>query len=86
MINNLYTIYDRVEEECGPIFEAKNDGVARRGMKQMFEQGKFKGDLSEYALILIGSFDNEAILCKGLEITKVVSLEYGKAEDEDDEN
>ena len=32
---NIYTIYDKVSEECGPVFQAKNDVVAHRAFKHL---------------------------------------------------
>ena len=35
MTYNLYTIYDKVSKECGPVFQAKNFGVAKRYLEDM---------------------------------------------------
>ena len=32
---NMYVVYDRVAEESGPIFEAKNDGTAARAAREL---------------------------------------------------
>jgi len=53
----LYIIRDMVAEESGPVFEAKNDGVARRGFKQALE--KSRGGLGEFRLMCIGEFDHD---------------------------
>ena len=32
---NIYTIYDVVAKECGPIYQAKNHDVAVRGFRSL---------------------------------------------------
>jgi len=54
---NLYVIYDRVAEESGPIYEAKNDGIAWRFMNKHLERLEvFKTD---YLLLQVGTIDHE---------------------------
>lgn len=53
----LYTVYDRMSEEYGPLFEQKNSGVARRTYKQMLE--KFAGREDEYRMYCMGWRDTE---------------------------
>lgn len=58
MIRQLYVIYDRVAEESGPIFEAKNDGIANRRYKALIaEQTHQWFEESDYILLHIGSID-----------------------------
>ena len=38
MLVNIYTIYDVLAEECGPIFQAKNDKVACRACDSMIAE------------------------------------------------
>jgi len=40
MKKNLYTIWDKVAKQCGPVFEAKNDAVAQRNFKNMLTSNK----------------------------------------------
>ena len=60
MITELYTIYDKVAEEAGPIFQAKNMSVASRYIREMFRQNK---DIvaSDYDVICLGTFDSESV-------------------------
>ena len=60
MTYNIYTIYDKVSKECGPVFQAKNFGVAKRYVEDMVKNNPIK--LDEYALYQIASFDTES--CK----------------------
>jgi len=53
----LYIIKGLIAEESGPVFEAKNDQVARRGFKQALERSK--GGVGEYKLMCIGEFDHD---------------------------
>ncbi len=58
MLYNLYTIYDTVAKECGPIFQAKNKEVACRYVAEMLKSNPVK--LSEYYLCSIGNFDSDS--------------------------
>lgn len=57
----LYVIQDQVAEESGPIFEAKNDGIAQRNFSLMMVEHK-NLDLSEYHLYCVGEIDHETNL------------------------
>lgn len=52
----IYTIHDKVAQENGPIFEAKNNGVALRSYHGLLagDAGLFK---DEYQLIKIGELN-----------------------------
>jgi len=53
----MYVIRDLVAEESGPIFESKNDQVARRSFRQALEHSK--GGINEYRLMCIGEYDHD---------------------------
>ena len=55
----LYSIRDLVAGECGPIFTAKNDGVAIRQVCMMMHDVV---DVEDYALYCVGTFDTEEIV------------------------
>ena len=55
----LYCIRDLVAGECGPIFTAKNDGVAIRQVCSMMHDVV---DVAEYALYCVGTFDTEEMV------------------------
>lgn len=61
MIYNIYTIYDSVAEEAGPLFNAKNDSVAERQFKNMVQSQNIS-DWTEYHLNRVGTFDTEKML------------------------
>lgn len=63
----LYAIYDRVAEECGPVFSAKNDGVAMRGFRDLLQQ---VSDKSEYQLVRLGKVDMHSLKLS-VEVTPV---------------
>lgn len=56
----LYTIYDLVAEEAGPVFEAVNDGVAMRNFRNLLKEipAYQHGD---YRIYRLGSFDHSKI-------------------------
>ena len=58
MMYNLYSIYDVVAKECGPIFQAKNKEVACRYVAEMLKSNPVK--LSEYYLCYLGNFDSDS--------------------------
>ena len=55
----LYSIRDLVAGECGPIFTAKNDGVAIRQVCMMMHDVV---DVEDYALYCVGTFDTEEMV------------------------
>lgn len=59
MNTELFTIYDKVAQEAGPIFQAKNLYVAMRYVKEMIKDNKI--NLSEYDLVRLGTFDSESM-------------------------
>lgn len=59
MIYNLYTIFDKVADECGPIFQAKNFKVAERYVLEMIK-GNSSLNLDEYYLCYLGQYDSDA--------------------------
>lgn len=59
MKNEIFTIYDKVAQEAGPIFQAKNLSVAIRYVNEMIKDNKI--NLTEYDLVRLGSFDSESM-------------------------
>ena len=55
---NIYTIYDSVAKECGPIYQAKNHDVAVRAFKSLISDTP-NVNVSEYDVYCLGEFDNE---------------------------
>ena len=66
MTYNIYTIYDKVSEECGPVFQAKNFGVAKRYLEDMVKNNPI--NLDEYALYQLATFDSESFKLTSLAI------------------
>ena len=67
---NIYTIYDKIAEECGPVYQAKNDVVAYRAFKSLI------GDTpnvnpNDYDVYCLGLFDTESRFF-------VPELDYGR--------
>lgn len=56
---NIYTIYDVLAEECGPVFQAKNDSVACRAVDAMLKEVSGTA-ISDYHLYCLGSFETES--------------------------
>jgi hypothetical protein len=60
MYVRLYSIQDKVAQEFGPIFQAKNDSIALRQFKAMIFDPKNAGlRVDDYVLVHIGDFDTE---------------------------
>jgi hypothetical protein len=57
MIYGLYTVYDKVAEEAGPVFQAKNDGVALRNFQGILQSQHLNPD--DYKLIYLADYDSE---------------------------
>lgn len=58
MVNGLYSIFDRVAEESGPLFEAKSDSVAIRKVTGLFIDRPVQ-DIRDYLLLKHGEFDTD---------------------------
>lgn len=54
MVYNLYSIYDSVAEEFGPLFHSKSDAVAKRAVTTVLHEGV---KASDYDLYMIGTYD-----------------------------
>lgn len=72
MNTELFTIYDKVAQEAGPIFQAKNLYVAMRYVKDMIKDNKI--NLSEYDLVRLGTFDSESMFLTALPKCDAVEL------------
>lgn len=55
----LYTIYDVIAEESGPVFQAKNDLVACRVCDSLISEASTTA-VSDYHLWCLGCFDTES--------------------------
>jgi hypothetical protein len=59
MIQCLYTVFDVLAEEGGPVFQAKNDGVALRNFHNIIQsQALNPGD---YQLFRLARYDTESL-------------------------
>lgn len=63
MIYNLYTIYDRIAQDSGPIFQAKNHGIALRQFENFLSQ-EIKEDKkflkrTDFVLEHVSTYDSE---------------------------
>jgi hypothetical protein len=70
MITQLYTVRDRVAEESGPIFQAKNDGIAYRAYSELL-QSATNSKPDDYMLLHLGSYDNETTTIKTTTVRQV---------------
>jgi len=53
----MYVVLDRIAEDSGPIFEAKNDAVAHRNYRKMMESVDLPR--SSFRLLSLGEFNHE---------------------------
>ena len=53
MITNIYTIRDKVAEEVGPLFQAKNDAVAIRQFKQLVKDSENPEEYELFVLVIL---------------------------------
>lgn len=62
----LYTIYDMVAEQSGPLFEAVNDKIAIRAVRktQQFTDAAMEG---EFKLLCVGEVTREPLTIKPTE-------------------
>lgn len=72
MNSEIFTIYDKVAQEAGPIFQAKNLYVAMRYVNEMIKDNKI--NLHEYDLVRLGIFDSESMSISVLPKADAVEL------------
>lgn len=73
----LYTIFDRLAEQSGPIFEAANDAVANRQYRSLMD-GAQVGQPQEYQLLKIGYLEHDTCLLEpvspAVDVTVIAQL------------
>jgi hypothetical protein len=57
MKTELYTFYDRVAQQCGPVFHARNEADAIRTFMKSFEE---KPERNDFELLHIGAYDHDS--------------------------
>lgn len=57
----LYTVYDRVAEQAGPVYCAVNDGVALRMYRALLQQERV-ADKDAYWLYALGDYDTSSMV------------------------
>lgn len=65
MFYRIYTIFDQVAQQSGPVFQAVNDGVAQRQFKRVLDQPGIVAD--DFQLWCIGEYDdapNDGEVCR----------------------
>ncbi len=68
MVTRLYTIYDVLAEESGPVFQAVNDEVAYRQFQTQLQTiPNIRED--DFKLICVGEYDN--VLCETQQVVPV---------------
>ena len=70
---NIYTIYDSVAKECGPIYQAKNHDVAVRDFRSLISDTPNVNPL-DYDLYCLGEFDTEKCSFVPLEVPSTVPI------------
>jgi len=71
MKETLYTVYDIVACEGGPLFTARNDAVAIRLFKNLMKQQQLNSH--DFRLYACGEYDNEHLQLHHIEKREVFS-------------
>jgi len=75
MKRGLYTIYDKVMEEAGPLFYANNHAHAMRNFMAMIQDTKID-KVMDYNLVYIASVDTQTMIIEPA-VPFVISDEEG---------
>lgn len=75
---NLYTIYDKVADEGGPIFEAKNHGVAARKASMSLQKVP-SHLLKDYKLYCVGKIETSNGVLQGCILNEFEDILFEKA-------
>lgn len=57
MYTRIYTIYDKVAQQSGPVFQAVNDATAQRQLRHLLAQPGVVAE--DYQLWCIGEFEDD---------------------------
>ena len=60
MEQRIYVIYDKVALQSGPVFEARNDGVAYRNFKRFLDNEVTVEYVDDYKLLFVGSINHDS--------------------------
>lgn len=82
----LYAVYDRIAEESGPIFEAKNDGIAKRNYDAFIQSQVQKDELglfepTDFQCLFLGDYDKTTCTLTPAETTTEVIPQFSHVED-----
>ena len=77
---NIYTIYDVVAKECGPIFQSKNHDVAVRAFRSLISDTP-NVNVSDYDLYCLGEFDTEKCSFVPLEVPSKIPVDYSEVDE-----
>ena len=76
---NIYTIYDSVAKECGPIFQSKNHDVAVRAFKSLISDTP-NVNVSDFDLYYLGEFDTETCSLVPLEVPFTIPVDNSEVD------
>lgn len=82
MRNKLYVIYDGVAEESGPVFEAKNDGIALRNFERTVADSPYRED---YSLVCVGSIEHNTSIIEAYIVPVEVNAKLSMVEELEEE-
>lgn len=71
----LYAIYDKVAMEAGPVFSAKNDGVA---MRQFLNTMPANVSRQEFQLLAVAEYSVDPVSVEGINPPLEVVVELAK--------
>lgn len=80
----IYTIHDKLAEESGPVFEAKNDATAVRAFNHLIGTSGEEVNSREYSLLRLADIDhstNVVTLCLPPVEVFVPEPHFGKIEE-----
>lgn len=69
MRTEMYVVYDKIAQESGQLFHAKNDAVAARSYAKQLRQQERPED---FQLLKIGSFDHDTARASMLEVPEEI--------------
>lgn len=74
----IYTVYDKIAEESGPLFIQKSDSTARRAFRSMIKDEKLRRE--EYELRYLGDYDTEKSVIQARKTPYTIDLIYEEEE------
>lgn len=80
----IFAVFDKLAEQTGPTFEARNEGVAIRAFRNLMKENNLPE--SEFRLLKVGEIEREPIIIKGYATPEEISQDWSVYQKKEETN